>query len=262
MRPWVIGAFFGIYFLIAVAVTRMRAELGPPAHDLHRAGPDSILPAILPPRTYETSELAMFSLFYGFNRAYRGHLMPIQLEGFKMAERTGGNYRALFWAMLAAIFVGSLCGFWANIDQGYRYGAAARIGPPNVMAIFGAEPWTRMKSWLIAPPLSPEQPYTRVAIGVGFGLTLLLNAVRMRFSWFPFHPVGYAVSSSWSLGLLWMPLAIAWLLKLLLLRYGGLRAYRQALPLFLGVIVGECVVGSLWTILGILLDVPTYAFWP
>ena len=50
--------------------------------------------------------------------------------------------------------------------------------------------------------------------------------------WFPFHPVGYAVSSSWSLSLLWLPLLIAWIIKSVLLRYGGLRAYRQAMPFF------------------------------
>jgi hypothetical protein len=81
-------------------------------------------------------------------------------------------------------------------------------------------------------------------------------------AWFPFHPVGYAVSSSWSLSLLWLPLMVAWIVKLCILRYGGLRAYRQALPLFLGVILSECVVGSLWTIYGIATGNPTYAFWP
>ena len=61
---------------------------------------------------------------------------------------------------------------------------------------------------------------------------------------------------------LWMCMFIAWTIKLLLLRYGGLRLYRQAVPLFLGLILGECVMGSLWTIIGILLNMQTYAFWP
>jgi hypothetical protein len=55
---------------------------------------------------------------------------------------------------------------------------------------------------------------------------------------------------------------IAWFLKLMLLRYGGLRTYRAAVPLFLGLIIGECVMGSLWTIIGIALHTQTYAFWP
>jgi hypothetical protein len=262
MTPMMIVAFFLIYFALAVAITRMRAELGPPAHDLHMAGPDSILTSIMPSNTIARSDLTMFSMFFGFNRAYRSHPMPIQLEGFKIAERTGGRYRALFWAMLLAIAVGALCAFWADLDQSYRYGAAEKIAPPNVQLIFGSEPWNRMEGWIKAPSPPQQQFNTRAAIAVGFLITLLLNALRVRLAWFPFHPVGYAVSGSWALSLLWLPLLIAWLIKLLLLRYGGLRAYRQALPFFLGVILGECVVGSLWMLTGIALGIPTYAFWP
>src|SRR5205814_6701288 len=103
MTPWVIAAFFLIYFTLAVAVTRMRAELGPPAHDLHHSGPDSILTAIMPSNRYARPDLGMFSLFYGFNRAYRSHPMPVQLEGFKIAERVHARYRPLFAAMMITL---------------------------------------------------------------------------------------------------------------------------------------------------------------
>ena len=262
----VIAAFFGVYFLIAIAITRMRAELGPPAHDLHMSGPDTMLPKLVGPHAFSRTELGMFSLFYGFNRAYRGHPMPIQLEGFKMGEQLGqgknGGYKSLAGVMILALFFGAICGFWANLDQGYRFGAGARIGPPNVMLIFGSEPWNRYNGWLAQGPRPQEQLHHSVAIAVGFAFTLLLNALRVRFAGFPFHPVGYAISSSWSLGLLWMPLLIAWTIKSLLLKYGGLRAYRRALPFFLGLILGECILGSLWTLIGIGLDFPTYSFWP
>jgi uncharacterized membrane protein required for colicin V production len=50
--------------------------------------------------------------------------------------------------------------------------------------------------------------------------------------------------------------------KFLTLRFGGLGFYRRALPFFFGLILGEITVGSLWTILGMVLDIPTYDFWP
>ena len=262
MSPLVICAFFLIYFTLAVAITRMRAELGPPAHDLHAGGPDSILTTAFSPNSYSRPDLTMFSMFFGFNRAYRSHPMPVQLEGFKMAERLRGRYQPLFWAMLLALFAGALCAFWANLDQGYRYGAAEKIAPPNVMLIFGSEPWNRMHGWITSPKAAQQQYNTRVAILVGLGITLLLNTLRLRLDWFPFHPVGYAVSGAWSLSLLWLPLLIAWMIKSVLLRYGGLQAYRQALPFFLGIILGECVLGSLWPLVGIALHIPTYDFWP
>ncbi len=262
MSPLMIISFFVIYFTLAIAITRMRAELGPPAHDMHHSGPDSILTSIQRSDHISSPDLAMFSMFNGFNRAYRSHPMPVQLEGFKMAERVNAKYRPLFFAMLLAIAFGAISAFWADLDQSYRLGAAGKIAPPNVQLIFGTEPWDRMHGWL-KTPTSPQQQFNvKGAIIIGFAITLILNSMRMRIGWFPFHPVGYAVSGSWSMSLLWLPLLIAWIIKSVLLRYGGLKAYRDALPFFLGVILGECVLGSLWMLIGILFNIPTYAFWP
>jgi hypothetical protein len=261
MSAPVIAAFFTLYLGLAVAVTRMRADLGPPVHDLHQAGPEYILPTVLGPTNLRDGELVAFSLFYGFNRAYRAHPMPIQLEGFKMAERTGQRPRALFFAMLAAGFVGTFVAFWALLHLCYQFGAASgAVAPPNVLTIFGTEAWNRYNGWVGVP--QPPQPNVGIAITVGAGFTFVLNALRLRVMGFPFHPVGYAVASSWGMSVLWVPMLLAWATKFVMLRYGGLGLYRRALPFFFGVILGECIAGSLWSLLGIFYDIPTYAFWP
>ncbi len=168
---------------------------------------------------------------------------------------------AYFVAMSIASVFGTFAAFWVILHLLYKYGASSStLGPPNVPMIFGSEPWGRMDSWVKIP--IPGNINRAIAIGVGFALTMILNSLRMRLGWFPFHPVGYAVSSSWSMHLLWLPLFIAWLIKLIILRYGGLKLYSRALPFFLGLILGECVVGSFWTIFGIIFNVPSYAFWP
>lgn len=260
MSIWVIIPFFLIYFAMSVAITRMRAELGPPAHDLHAAGPDRIIASLVGPRELGTRNLSVMSMYFWFNRAYRSHVMPIQLEGYKMAERTRMSYRRLTGAIAVATVFGTLVAFWVMLHLLYQYGAARKVGPPNVPLIFGTEPWGRMDAWIKVP--QPADTHRAIAIAVGFTVTILLNSLRMRIAWFPFHPVGYAVSSSWSMHLLWVALFIAWVIKLTVLRYGGLKLYRQVLPFFLGIILGECVVGSFWTIWGILNHIPSYAFWP
>ncbi len=75
------------------------------------------------------------------------------------------------------------------------------------------------------------------------------------------HPVGYAISGSWSMNCLWLPIFIAWLAKLLITRYGGHRTFTRALPFALGMVLGEFIIGSLWCILGIALGISTYSFW-
>ena len=56
--------------------------------------------------------------------------------------------------------------------------------------------------------------------------------------------------------------AVEWAFKLALFRYAGLKGYRRAAPFFLGLILGEFVVGSLISLLGVLIGTPTYVFWP
>lgn len=261
LSPMIIVPFFLIYFAMCIAITRMRAELGPPAHDLHYGGPDQMIVNFVGPKEMSTQNLSLLSLYWWFNRAYRSHAMPFQLEGFKMAERTKMSYRGLFVAIMIATVVGTFVAFWVILHLLYQYGAiSSNIGPPNVPMIFGSEPFNRLDGWL---KIQSDTDVNRaVAVGVGFVVTIVLNSLRMKLGWFPFHPVGFAVSSSWSMHLLWLPLFIAWGIKLTILRYGGLKLYRQALPLFLGLILGECMVGSFWTIWGIIFRIPSYAFWP
>ena len=260
MSLWLVIPFWLIFFALSIAITRMRAELGPPAHDMHHSGPDTILPNLLGAKGLGTQNLSVFSLYGWFNRAYRSHMMPIQLEGFKMAERAKMNYRRLYAAIAIASVFGTVVAFWVILHLYYQYGAGQKIGPPNVALIFGSEPWNRMDGWVKFP--QPVDMNYGIAVLLGLGVTLALNCLRMKIGWFPFHPVGFAVSSSWSMQLLWVPMFIAWAVKLVVLRYGGLSLYRKALPIFLGFIIGECVVGSLWTIIGIVFHVPSYAFWP
>lgn len=261
MTPWVALAFFGIYFLLSISVTRMRAELGSPAHDLHYAGPDHLLSVMVGPRELSKETMAFFSVSWGFNRAYRSHPMPHQMEGFKLAQVTGLKMRPLMWVMLAAGVWGCICAFWSLLHIYYELGAAtAKIDYHGVPQIFGREPWARMQRWTTPPGPMREPMQTWFILG-GLGFSLFLTAMRGAFMWWPFHPVGLAVSSSWAMGYMWFSLLLAWVLKYCILRGMGLKGYRQALPFFLGLILGEFVVGSLCNIAGIIFHLELYRFW-
>jgi len=60
---------------------------------------------------------------------------------------------------------------------------------------------------------------------------------------------------------LWVSVFVAWTIKELITRYGWLRAYAKALPLFLGLILGDCVIGSIWALLNLLFGIPTFSVW-
>ncbi|MBM4030410.1 MAG: hypothetical protein FJ291_01330 [Planctomycetes bacterium] len=262
MSVLVIVAFLVLYLAIAVAIARMRAELGPPAHDLHYAGPDQMLPRFLgmkPLGALGPYTLTALSLTWFFNRAYRGHAIAPSLEGFKIAQETRTSARRMLIAMLVALAIGIFGGLWAMLHVGYKYGMEASAVGPGWW--FGFEPYSRnLHPWIASP--REGSWWAPRATGVGVGFALLLALLRMRFAWWPFHPVGYAVSGSWSMSQLWFPIFVSWLIKWVILHYGGAKAYRRAVPFFIGLALGEFVVGCLWDIHGILAGVDPYSYWP
>ncbi len=60
----------------------------------------------------------------------------------------------------------------------------------------------------------------------------------------------------------WSCLLIASVLKWLTLRFGGLRSYRQFLPLAFGIIIGEYTMGAIWSVLSIHMGQFIYDFSP
>ena len=259
MSLWAILVFFGLYFAFSTAVSRMRAELGSPMHDLHYTGPERVMVAAVGTRPLGPNNLSMFSFFWFFTRTFDSHPMPHQLEGFKLASTSGIRSRFMLFAILAALVVGILSQFWALISIPYRLGAVHEMS--DVPLVYGAEPWRNLQNWL-AHPLDPDY-WALGFTGIGLLFALFLMLMRMKFFWFPFHPAAYAaVCGSWAVNYIWFTLLVAWGLKLVLLKYGGRNAHQKAMPFFLGLILGQFTVGSLWTILGMLFNIPTYGIWP
>ena len=259
MSLWAILVFFGLYFAFSTAVSRMRAELGSPMHDLHYTGPERVMVAAVGTRKLGPNNLSMFSFFWFFTRTFDSHPMPHQLEGFKLASTSGIRSRFMLFAILIALFVGILSQFWALISVPYRLGALHEMS--RVPIIYGSEPWMQLQKWL-AHPLDPDY-WALGFTGIGLLFALFLMLMRMKFFWFPFHPAAYAtVCGSWAVNYIWFSLGVVWVLKLVLLKYGGRNAHRKAMPFFLGLILGQFTIGSLWTILGMVFNIPTYGIWP
>jgi hypothetical protein len=68
------------------------------------------------------------------------------------------------------------------------------------------------------------------------------------------------VATSFSVRGFWFSIFVGWLAKTIILRLGGGRTHRILTPFFLGLILGEFVAGSFWSLLGIALQKPMYKF--
>ncbi len=253
MQVWLGILFFLIYFGLAIAITRMRAQFGAPVHDLHFTGPGQILTSAIGTRNFPRQDLVILAVEWWFNRAYRNHPMPHQMEAMRMQQVAGASNRGVWQALTIASAVAVVAAFWISLHMYYVLGASAKG------RMFGGESFDTLQSWLIAPEGTNWMKIG--AIGVGFIFSGFLQIMRMQFMWWPFHPLGFAISSNWEMNLVWMPLLIAWLLKTAITKYGGHKAYTKAVPLFLGLILGQFVVGSILNIVSIALHIPSYMFW-
>jgi hypothetical protein len=249
MSLWVIALFFAIWFAISIAITRLRAELGSPVHDLHFIGPDEMLPRMFGVRRLGANNLVGFSYLYFLNRAHRSHAMPHQLEGFKLAEVAHVPLRPFFILMMVSSALGAIASFWAFLSLSYSDAGGYWAGN---------ESFSRLERWLNYS--TPQDTPALIFTIAGFGLTLLLAGMRMQFLWWNLHPVGYAISGSWAINPMIGSIFVGWLLKWIILKYGGIRWHRTMIPFFLGMVFGEFIIGTLWSFIGIILDRQMYRF--
>jgi hypothetical protein len=256
VNPIAAVVFFAIYLIFSLAATRMRAELGPPTHELHFVGPDMIMTAAVGSKRFASETLAGFALLYWTNYGYRCHPMPHQLEGFKIAEQARLKPKLILKAEIWAIVIGAVSAFLVLLTLFYRHGALVEVHGGSLGPAW--ETYRRLAR-LLANPESPDAAMLK-QIGFGFGFTVFLMAMRTRFLWWRLHPVGFAVASGWCISWMWFSILLGWLCKWVVLKWGGLKAHRKAVPFFLGMILGQMTIGSLWSIIGLIVERRIYSF--
>jgi len=250
LAPWVAAGYFGIYFILCIGMTRMRAELGPPTHELHGMHPDEIMVSFIGTRPIGMANLTNTTLLSWMAYGYRSHPMPHQLEGFKIGSHFKMNENRLVVAMVVASIVGAVMSIGAHVAIYYKY----------QFALWGTGEFSRLQSWVVFPRTTNIEEIQH--IGFGFVFTILLTILKRGFLWWPLYPVGYAVGWGWAIGWMWFSIFLGWLFKRLLFASGGVKSYRQALPLFLGFIFGQFLAGSLWSLIGVVFEMNVYTLFP
>jgi hypothetical protein len=250
-----IVAFFVIYLVFSLMTARIRAEVGLVGSGLWAGQPEILILGAVGSKSVSPGNLSMFTMLFGFTRLYRGNPMPHELEAIKMSDMTGMRSRDMSKAIMIATAVGIVAALWILIHTYYQIGAGW-VTTYSYARMFGNESYPRLAGWLE----SPKGPDWVILgnIGAGAVVAIILAAIRSRFIGWPFHPIGYALAPT--LNQMWMAVMLAWLIKLLILRYTGRRGYHAALPFFLGLMLGDFTMGMIWTLISVVFKVATYNF--
>ena len=252
MSLWVIAVFYLLFVAFAIAIGRVRAELGPPYHEVIGINPRGMMVNMFGTRNLGASNLTIMTFLYAFNRCNRSHPMPNQVESLRIGDRGGIPGKTLLLCMALAIGIGAVATFWTYLQVGYQYGVLARC--EGHVGHFGWESFNPLQSWLQYPK---EVNYPAITfMSGGFLFVFLLHFLRTHLMWWTLHPSGYVLSgASWG-GLIyfWFPVMVSWLIKFMILKFSGWQTYRRAIPFFLGLVLGDFVPRSVLSLISFVMN--------
>ena len=266
-------AFFGaIAILLAIASARVRAETGLPQQ--HMTYEFSKLPLVfgLTGLTGARVYTVFISLaFLPVTLLFR--LLPQQLENIELARRNRVKYGTVATAGLLAFLVALAVGMASLLVMAYfKGGGVLGEGDPDGKSFHLVSCYPLWVSHFLGE--SGLETFTRPHairiwfMGVGAAIFVVLLLCRQRFMKFPLNPLGYVlvllstffpwvtpyfktpsppateVETSW----LWGSAFVAWLVKKLIIKYGGMNTYKRTKPLFIGLVVGAIFCVFVWNV--------------
>ena len=194
------------------------------------------------------NSLAVLSIPSAIFRTKRGLLMPHVSNAFKMAIASNIKGQQLLTTMVLSITLAVILTSFFFLKLVYQHGALS------------LQYWTFMTApivpfrWLETQFQTPTKTnwvnlsfVITGAVGTGW-----LYWMRNQFVWWPFHPIGFIASpGEFALNNLWFSIFMGWTLKKILLGVGGLKTFQKSKPFFVGLVLGDCIIGGVWAIVGL-----------
>ncbi|MBD3182811.1 hypothetical protein GF312_11010 [Candidatus Poribacteria bacterium] len=248
-------------FFVAIVMARSTAEGGLLMTETSFR-PVDLYSMVLPKVTLGGSTLTVLSMFDAvFTRDQRGLILTGFLDSLKITDGVNMKRRSLLLILTTGILVALISAGVIHLWLPYNRGALNMYS----YAYWGNPLWGFLDN-AAAVERSGGQFVDWSMFGfftLGIVITIGLVVMRTLFWWWPFHPLGYALSASWTMIVFWFPVFVAWGIKYPLMRYGGLKQYQKFRPFFLGMVFGEFGIAVLWTIVSWAAGIPAPSFpWP
>jgi len=135
--------------------------------------------------------------------------------------------------------------------EGNRYVYGEPLGGAEAKAK-PLEPGVTYRWRVRAETLNGPNKFGWYATFGGMALTGVLMFLQRRVLWWPLPATGFVLGGAFIMQHVWFAIFAAWIVKALVLRYGGASAYRKSLPFFMGLIAGQLCTLGVWAIIDIL----------
>ncbi len=211
----------------------------------------------------------------------REAVMPFLATGLRLVELTRGSIRRTWgWASVALVMAFAVAlpvTLYIQYDQGaknvgdfWTLGAVPRMALDNISVYrnrIRQDPDLAVADIPRGPTrFGRAQPSQKavIAFGFGLGLVLVFSTGRLRYPWWPIHPILFAVWGTYQNTMLGMSFLIGWAIKVVVARLFGGRGYERLKPVMIGLIAGDVLGGIIPMIHGavyyLITDVRPIAF--
>ena len=248
MTPVLAGLFLVFFLAICLVLTRIIAEAGllmvqfsfrPVDYLLMLGGTTALGPANLTVCAFVDTVLT-FDL--------RECLMPSVLNGFRMAEQSGVSTRKLSRVIGGVLVFALAVTIPVFLMTFYKLGALV-VDRNGTLTGLPREFFTELASRLETPSHPAGMEYLWLTVGAA--AVAVTSWLRLTFLWWPIHPLGLVMGTSYATRNLWFSLFLGWLFRVVTVRYSGLRGYIRFRPVFMGIIMGDVLGALLWDIVGL-----------
>jgi len=262
VQLWVSVVIVAFILLAHVMVARIVAETGLSFIRI-LATPVQVF-TNLPTSIFRANDV-YFSSVFQINGAHlsRESVLAFAMHGLRVNESVADHrgdsqksQRGLLMLMAWAAVFGFVVASASSLYCYYHYSLPLAEGNDAMLNQVALRDWPRD---IIADPLnrfaegrfSPKPHNPWLQMGIGVGVTGVLQAATLRWAWWPFLPIGYLISTTWYIRLGWLSIFLGWLAKTLIVQYGGVQLYQKARPFFFGLIFGEALTAGLWALINL-----------
>lgn len=241
---WYIAVLFLISaFIIWIVLTRVVCEGGIPTLVATSIASAQIVSSFGPSHLTPMTIVAL-GLTYVYAADIRTFPLSSISMGLKISSDAKKNSFGIFWAIMCAITVNIIVTIFLQLYLGHKYGGINMNGwyfRGNVMAPY------KYAAEMIKNQTGPNK-IGWICKGIGAFTMWLFLFMRQHYIWWPFHPIGIVIAPVVWIDALWFSIFIAWLVKFLIMRYGGVQVYDKAKYFFLGLPLGMYTCAGIWFI--------------
>ena len=193
-------------------------------------------------------------------------LMPYFVNALRVCEKVGVKPARVGLATIGtyglALVLVIVVALWVNYDKGVRRESWATVRAPTMPFDPAGQAVTKLKlSGQLAESVgfSPLERFANIRTdrrfiwfaGAGFVLVLVVSWLRLRYSWWPLHPVIFLVWATWPMVYFAHSFMLGWVIKGAVTRLGGHRTYGKLRAMMVGVIAGDLLGGIVFMIVGV-----------